>query len=150
MAGCALFAGAARAQGQHDEIPHVDDLRALAEQVRRARVPLLLFFSTPGCPYCREVRSGYLAPRLREGSKDAFIREVDILSKRSVVGLDGARLTESELAHRFGVRAVPVVQLVDAELKPLGKPLIGISAAGFYEGLLSAAIDEAGQMLRAR
>jgi thioredoxin-related protein len=111
---------------------------------------LLLFFSTPGCPYCAEVRRGYLAPRVQEGSRDALIREVEITSERRIVGLAGEPLTEADLATRFGVRAVPVVQLVDAALQPLGKPLVGIGSAGFYEAFLGAAIDDAARALRSR
>lgn len=135
---------------EEDELPRIDDLRELGLQIRRTRVPLLLFFSTPGCPYCREVRSGYLAPRIREGAKDVVIREVEIRGRRSIVDLDGQASTEAELARRFEIRVVPVVQLVDAEMKPLGQPLVGISAAGFYESQLNSAIEAAGIALRRR
>jgi hypothetical protein len=42
-----------------------------------------------------------------------------------------------------------VVQLVGADLSRLGKPLVGIDAAGFYESYLSAAIEQAQRTLRA-
>jgi thioredoxin-related protein len=113
-------------------------------------VPLLLFFSTAGCPFCIEVRRSYLAPRLKESAGSLLIREVEIVSRRRFAGVDGSPQTEAELAARFGVRMVPVVQLVDASLAPIGKPLVGIDAAGFYDGYLSAAIDEAQRVMRAR
>ena len=148
-----LVADFARAQpvvaGQ-PALPRIDDLQALAAQVRREKIPLLLFFSTPGCPYCMEVRRNYLAPRLKENAGSLLIREVEIGSRRTLVGPDGASLTEAELAERFKVRTVPAVQLVDADLIRLGRPLVGIDAAGFYEGYLSATIDQAQRALRAR
>lgn len=153
LAPLALLAPAAsRAQGTVDpvELPRIEDLHSVAAQMRRERIPLLLFFSTAGCPFCIEVRRNYLAPRLKESSGRLLIREVEILSRRSFAGLDGARLTEADLAARFGVRMVPVVQLVDAGLAPLGKPLVGIDASGFYEAYLSAAIEEAQRAMRAR
>jgi thiol-disulfide isomerase/thioredoxin len=131
------------------ELPRIDNLRTVAAQMRKERVPLLLFFSTPGCPYCIEVRRSYLAPRLK-AVDSVLIREVEITSRRSFVGLDGARTTEADLANRFGVRMVPVVQLVDASLAPIGKPLIGLDASGFYESYLASAIEEAQQAMRAR
>jgi len=141
---------AARAQGGIETPPRIDDLRALTARMRRERVPLLLFFSTPGCPYCTEVRRNYLAPRLKEAGPSLLIREVEIVSRRSFVGPDGAPLTEADLAARFGVRMVPVVQLVDANLAPVGRPLIGIDGSGFYDAYLTAAIEEAQRVVRAR
>lgn len=153
LASLALLALApgARAQGgaAAAELPRIDDLRRLAAQMRRERVPLLLFFSTPGCPYCVEVRRSYLVPRLKDRA-EVLIREVETVSRRSFVGLDGKPHTEAALASRFGVRAVPVVQLVDASMQPTGAPLVGIDAAGFYDAYLAAAIDEARLAMRAR
>ena len=146
----ALASAAAWAQRRTEsiELPRIDDLRSLTAQMRRERIPLLLFFSTAGCPFCIEVRRSYLAPRLKESTGGLLIREVEFVSRRSFVGLDGAAQTEAELASRFGVRMVPVVQLVDANLAPIGKPLVGIDASGFYDSYLSSAIEEAQRVTR--
>ena len=153
-AACAMLTVASgRAQpasGEHPALPRIDDLRILAAQVRRERIPLLLFFSTPGCPYCNEVRRNYLAPRVKDDAGSLLIREVEIGSRRRFIGLDGERHTEADFAARFKVRTVPVVQLVDADLARLGRPLVGIDAAGFYEGYLTTAIDGAQRVLRGR
>lgn len=145
------FAGATRARPAAGEmLEPIDDVRALLARVRRERVPLLLFFSTPGCPYCIEVRRNYLAPRARDPRAGVLIREVDIVSQRSFIDADGTRITEARFAARFGVRVVPVVLPVDANLAPLGEPLVGLDSAGFYEGYLANAIDAATAKLRAR
>ncbi|MEW5882251.1 MAG: hypothetical protein AB1761_17650 [Pseudomonadota bacterium] len=145
------FAGAARARpAAHAMLEPIDDVRALLARVRRERVPLLLFFSTPGCPYCIEVRRNYLAPRARDPRAGVLIREVDIVSQRSFIDTDGTPITEARFAARFRVRVVPVVLLVDANLAPLGEPLIGLDGAGFYEGYLASAIEAATAKLRAR
>jgi hypothetical protein len=143
LAATAL-APAVRAQRPAEAtLPPLTDLRAAAREVRRTRKPLLLFFTTPGCPYCIEVRRSYLAPRLAEpDTGGVLIREVSIVGDRRLTGLDGRPLTERALATRFEVVAVPVVRLVDAELKPLSKPLVGLNAA-FYESYLQSAIDAA-------
>jgi thioredoxin-related protein len=136
----------ANAQGQvlrEAKLLPLDDLRQLAPTMQRQGRPLLLFFTTPGCPYCREVRRNYLAPRAAQADGGGvLIREVDILSDRSFAGPDGRRLTERALAMRFEVVAVPVVLLVDAQLRPLAEPLLGLNPA-FYESYLQARIDEA-------
>jgi thioredoxin-related protein len=150
LAVLAPIAESAPRRAEEAELLHVDDLRSITAQMRRDRVPLLLFFSTAGCPYCIEVRRNYLAPRLKEGAGKLLIREVEITGRRSFTALDGSTQTEAELANRFGVRMVPVVQLVDAGLAPIGKPLIGIDASGFYDSYLSAAIEQAQRIVRER
>ena len=144
------FAAASQQRAESVGLPRIDDLRSLAAQMRRERIPLLLFFSTAGCPFCIEVRRNYLAPRLTEAAGSLLIREVEIASRRGFVAIDGSTQTETELAARFGIRMVPVVQLVDASLAPIGKPLVGIDASGFYNGYLSAAIEEAQRTMRGR
>ncbi len=142
-AGACLSSRAMAQRAAEAALPLPADLRALARQVRRERKPLLLFFTTPGCPYCREVRRNYLLPRAAQtDGGGVLIREVSILGDRSFAGPDGRRMTERELALRFEVAAVPVVLLVDAQLRPLVEPLLGLNPA-FYESYLQARIDEA-------
>jgi thioredoxin-related protein len=143
------FAGAARAAETHT-LDRIDDLRPLLARVRRERIPLLLFFSTPGCPYCIEVRRSYLVPRVRDPRAGVLIREVDIVGQRSFIDRDGQRVTEARFAAQFGVRVVPVVLLVDADLTPLAEPLVGLDGAGFYDAYLGNAIESATGKLRAR
>ena len=128
------------------------DVRPLLEQVRQRRVPLLVMFSTPGCPYCREVRSNYLAPRVKEqgalATPTLLIREVDITSRAPLVDQEGRRSTQAEFAAQFGVRVVPVVALFDDRLQLLAEPLVGIDRSGFYEGYLQRAVEQAQARLR--
>lgn len=155
LAGAGLAIGA-RAGGQsgagEPQLPPVEDLRPLLAQVRERRAPLLVLFSTPGCPYCLEVRRSYLAPRLAEQAASKaptlLIREVDITSRAPLVDAQGGRTTQAEFAARFGVRVVPVVALFDARLQLLGEPLVGIDRSGFYEAYLARAIEQAQQKLR--
>jgi len=154
---CVLCAGAAlpwisavgvadaRAQGADEPLARIDDLRPLLAAVARERRPLLLFFSTPGCPFCRAVRRGYLRPRAVDGPalSGIVIREVEITSGRRLRDRDGQWLTESELASRYDVRMVPHLELVDARSERLVKPLIGLDSASFYESFLQSAIAEA-------
>jgi thioredoxin-related protein len=141
-----LPAAAVRAQAAPDTpLTRIDDLRALLASVARERRPLLLFFTTPGCPYCREVRRSYLRPRADEGeaASGVIIREIEITSPRRLRDVDGQTLTEGALATRYGVKMVPHLELVDARGERLVKPLIGLDSSGFYETFLQNAIAEA-------
>jgi len=130
----------------------LDDLRVLADTIARHKAPLLILFSTPGCPFCREVRRNYLVPRVAEqmdkATPDLLLRETDITSGRTLTDLSGDRITEAAFALRHRVRAVPVVALFDSLLRPIGEPLVGLDRSGFYEAYLASAIDASRKYLR--
>jgi hypothetical protein len=143
----------ARAQAHgdgHEPLTRIDDQRALSAQVGKHRRPLLLFYSLPGCPFCLEVRRNHLAAYARDGDRGPLIREIDITSRRTFIGLDGNRTTEYAFANANKVRMVPHVVLLDAELKPLGDPMIGIGVSEFYGAYLADAIDSAMRKLQGR
>lgn len=142
----------AQTAAQDKHLPPIEDLRALVAKVARHKAPLLILFSTPGCPFCREVRRNYLAPRVAEQARNAapefLLREVDITSERPIIDLAGAKITAATFAARFNVQVVPVVALFDQTLQTLGEPLVGLDRSGFYEGYLASAIDAARKRLR--
>ena len=111
-----------------------------------------MLFSTPGCPYCREVRRNYLAPRAAEQAAQPaptlLIREIDITGRAPLIDLQGRRTTQAEFASRLNVRVVPVVALFDERFQLLGDALVGIDRAGFYESYLTRAIEAAERRLR--
>lgn len=151
---CLTLVARVRAQAASNEerLQPVDDLRPLLAQVRRHRAPLLVLFSTPGCPFCLDVRRNYLAPRVAEQAAlsvpTLLLREVDITSRATLIDSQGLRTTQADFATQFGVRVVPVVALFDERGQVLGEPLVGIDRSGFYEGYLSAAIEQARRRLR--
>jgi thioredoxin-related protein len=141
-----LPAATLRAQAAADTpLTRIDDLRSLLASVARERRPLLLFFSTPGCPYCREVRRGYLRPRVDDGAavSGVAIREVEITSSRRLRDASGEMITEAVLAARYGVKMVPHLELLGSSAEPLVKSLVGIDSSGFYESFLQSAIAQA-------
>lgn len=155
LAGAAVAFGAragAQPAGGEEHLEAIEDLRPLMAQVRKQRAPLLILFSTPGCPFCLEVRRGYLAPRVAEQAAQSaptlLIREVDITSRAPMIDLQGRRTTQAEFASRLNVRVVPVVALFDDRAQLLGDPLVGIDRAGFYETYLARAIEAAERRLR--
>ena len=150
----ALAPGVLRAQPSAVDahLQPLSDLRALADSIAKHKAPLLVLFSTPGCPFCREVRRNYLVPRVNEQAgkaiPDLLLRETDITSASAIVDLAGTRITEADFARRHHVRAVPVVALFDALMRLIGEPLVGLDRSGFYEGYLASAIDAARKHLR--
>ena len=149
-----LASGPLRAQSVVDDghLPALRDLRVLADSITRHKAPLLVLFSAPGCPFCREVRRNYLAPRVVEQATrtvpDLLLRETDVTSERVIIDSSAAHITESAFARRYNVRVVPVVALFDSSLRLIGEPLVGLDRSGFYEGYLASAIDAAHKHLR--
>jgi thiol-disulfide isomerase/thioredoxin len=128
-------------------LPPIHDLRALATESARAGVPVIVLFSTPGCPFCKEARENYLAPRLaeqrRRSAPEYLLREVDITSRRTIGAIDGKSLTEAQFADRYGIGLAPVLIAFDAQWRPLGEPLVGLDRSGFYESYVERLLTEA-------
>jgi thiol-disulfide isomerase/thioredoxin len=147
IAAVALFLAPLACAAADAMLPPIDDLGALATTVARTRVPVIVLFSTPGCPFCREVRQNYLAPRLAEqqqrSAPEYLLREVDITSRRTIGAIDEKVLTESQFADRYGIRLAPVVIAFDAKWRPIGEPLVGLDRSGFYESYIERLISEA-------
>lgn len=140
-----VLAAAASSRGNAADshaLTPIEDLRPLVQRVVAQRTPLVVLFSTPGCPYCLEVRRNYLLPRLRE-QPAALIREVDITSAAPIHLPDGTATTRAEWSRRMGVRVVPTVLLLDGRGVSLVAPLVGVDRAGFYETRLQSALDAA-------
>jgi len=135
-------------------LPAVYDVQALATQSARAGIPIIVLFTTPGCPFCQEARQNYLAPRLAEQQRrskpEYLLREVDITSRRPVGTIDGRALTEAQLADRYGIHFAPVLMAFDSRWRPLGEPLVGLDRAGFYESYVERLISAARQSKAAR
>jgi thiol-disulfide isomerase/thioredoxin len=153
LAAAALACAPGARAADRTTLPPIDDLRALAAESARTGAPVIVLFSTPGCPYCREVRQNYLVPRAVEQQRRVpqyIVREVDITSRRRIGALDGQILTEAQFADRHGVGMVPVVMAFDASWRPLGEPLVGLDRAGFYESYLERLVADALRLRAAR
>jgi thioredoxin-related protein len=144
------FAPASRADEAPD-LPLARDLRADARLAREQRIPLVILFSLPRCPYCSEVRRLYLLPMLRDPAqaRRAVIRQVNLGSDERILGFDGAAVTHDALAKAHGVRAAPVVAFWNARGQPIAEPLNGMLLADFYAAYLEAALEAATQRLGA-
>jgi len=130
-------------------LPVATDLQQLAAEGTRLKAPIVLLFSTPGCPYCREVRRNYLAARSADSAPATrlLVREIDITSSERLVDFEGRATTQARFASSLGVQVVPVVMGFDRRGQPIGEPLVGLDRAGFYEAYLQKLIDGARQQV---
>jgi glutaredoxin len=136
--------GRARAESS---LPALADLPALGRDIRASAQPLLVLYTTPGCPHCEQVRRHYLLPRLAAGE---LVRQVDITSRAPLIDGQGRRTTERDFARAQGVGLTPVLVAMDAQGRVLAEPLVGSDSAGFYEGYLVAMLEAARRKLAAQ
>ena len=115
------------AQAATPSLPAATDLAHDAEQSAAVRKPVVLFFTQPGCSYCRIVRYDYLQPMMLErGDRDpVLLREVSITGQRMLRAHDGRMMNESELAARYRVQMTPTLMFIGPDGESLAEAIIG-------------------------
>lgn len=147
LIGLLLAAALSRA---HEPLPAAVDLRADGIEARRAGLPIVLFFHSRTCPFCRQVEELYLpAALLADGANPRFIlRTVEFDVARPMQDFDGQATDMRTFARAQGVRLVPYLRFLGPDGQPLAPDLIGLNPPDFYAGYLDDAIREAFDKLR--
>ena len=132
------------------DLPLVSDLRADARRVEARRIPLVVLFSLPNCPYCHEVRRSHLLPLARDPGRSAgfLLRQVNIGGAEAAIEFDGASTTHAGIAKVRGIRGAPEVVFWDARGRPAAEPLRGMLLPDFYSAYLEEALETAVRRLR--
>ena len=130
--------------------PVVVDLRADALYARANRLPIILFFHSRNCPFCREVDEQYLKPLEGQNAKAPIflIRRVEIEQTQPLITFSGHRTDFRSFAQQQGVRLVPHLRFVGPDGEGLAPDLVGLSTRDFYGGYLDEAVARARKMLR--
>jgi len=133
-------------------LPAARDLRADGAEARRQRLPIVLFFYSHTCPYCREVEDDYLRPLLAENARaPRFVfRAVETDVAHPVNGFDGVPTTMRAFSKRQGVTLVPHLRFLGPDGQPLAPDLIGLTLRDFYGGYIEDAITKAGEKMRGK
>jgi thioredoxin-related protein len=141
--------GAARAA---DGLVHAKNFQADARTAARRRVPILVVFTSPTCPYCDRVKREYLVPMHKDPAyrPRVIIREVTVDATTPLTGFDGAPTTEGAFAAANKVFMVPTVKVFDARGNDAGEAIVGMLTPDYYFGYLEAAIDEGGRRVRGK
>lgn len=132
------------------DLPLVSDLRADARRVEARRVPIVVLFSLPNCPYCHEVRRSHLLPLAREPGRSAgfLLRQVNIGGSEPAIEFDGVPTTHAGIAKSRGIRGAPEVVFWDSRGRPVAEPLRGMLLPDFYSAYLEEALETAARRLR--
>lgn len=144
------FAAAAHA-GTDGQLTLAADLRADAETARKQAIPILLFYSLKGCPYCEVIRASHLLPMQREAATTkprVIIRQVNLQDPATLRDFAGRATTHREYSQAQKISFAPVVTLVDGEGRALAEPLKGAMLPDFYGAHLDDAIAQATAALK--
>lgn len=142
-----LLSGCSEAR---DGLPVAVDLRADGQLARAQRLPIVLFFHSTTCPFCREVEDLYLA-RLQKGNENVpqfLLRTVEVSQTQPLVIFDGTRTDYRAFAKRQGVTLVPHLRFLGPDGEPLAPDLVGLTSRDFYGAYLEGSISDAGEKLR--
>jgi len=142
--------GAPAAQSAGTALPPARNLQADADQAKRDRLPIVLFFRSVTCPYCRQVEELYLPSLLEDNVRSPrfIFRTVEIDSSQPVTGFRGESTDMRGLARTHGVRMVPNLQFLGPDGERLAPDLIGLNPPDFYAGYLDGAIQQAFDRMR--
>jgi len=135
-----------------DALPAAVDLRADAQAARAQRLPIVLFFYSTTCPFCREVEDLYLTRLQKENAKapQFLLRTVEISQEQPLVAFDGTSTDYRQFAKQQGVTLVPHLRFLGPDGEALASDLVGLTPRDFYGAYLEGSISSAGEKLRKR
>jgi thioredoxin-related protein len=99
------------------------DFEDEAAQAAREGKRLMLYFGQDGCPYCRELMANAFSQRAIVDQARAGLMAValDIWGSREITWIDGARLTEKDLARRLNVQFTPTLLFLDERARVVAR-----------------------------
>ena len=135
-----------------DVLPVAADLHADGQLARAQRLPIVLFFHSATCPYCREVEDLYLARLQRENERvpQFLLRAIETSQTQPLVAFDGTRTDYRAFAKQQGVTLVPHLRFLGPDGEALAPDLVGLTPRDFYGAYLESSISNAGEKLRKR
>ena len=135
-----------------ETLPVAADLRADAQRARAQRLPIVLFFHSASCPFCREVEASYLKPLQKNNEKTPrfLLRSVEVSQTRPLVTFNGTKTDFRAFARQQGVTLVPHLRFLGPDGEVLAADLVGLTTREFYGGYLEDSISAAGEKLHKR
>lgn len=128
-----------------DGLPPARDLAADARLAAARQMPIMVFFTSESCPYCREVENLYLRPMQARGTYRGrlLLRVVEVGGGTPLTDFAGGQVNHGLFARRERVAFTPVIRLYDAAGRELTPSLVGYTTPDFYLGYLEQAIEQA-------
>lgn len=116
-----------------------------AEASTIGRLPIVIFISQHGCPYCEVLRDQVLFPMARSGQlqEKSVFRELSLDAGFTVTDFNGAEIAGRKFADRYAASVTPTLLFLDAEGNEIAGKLIGISNIEYYNFYYGKALKAA-------
>ncbi len=97
------------------------DLAEDLEDARKGGKRFVVMWELKGCPYCKETHFvNFAKPEISDYVKANFeVLQLNIIGSRIVTDFDGAKLSEKDMAAKYGVRFTPTFQFFAERAAPL-------------------------------
>jgi len=137
---------------QDVEVPEANDLKALGEQSRQSKLPIILVFSAENCSHCERLEEDVLRPMVFTGelNNHGLLRKYNIDSADAIRDFDGNNRDAEKFSSSRHVDVTPTVQIVDASGKEIVPAIVGYQTPDFYLAYFMKAIEVSEQILRER
>lgn len=131
-------------------LPAARSFEADGKLAASKKIPILVLYTSPGCPYCERAKSEYLVPMLNDPAykNKVIMREVDITSQSPITLFNGSKSSGAAFAAQHKITMVPTIKLMDAQNEELAEPIIGLLIQDFYFGYIDSAITLGLQKMR--
>jgi thioredoxin-related protein len=135
-----------------DGLIQAKNFQADARTAAKRKVPILVVFTSPTCPYCERVKREFLVPMHKDPAyrTRAIIREVTVGTTTPLTGFDGTPTTQGAFATAHKVFMVPTVMVFDTHGATASETIVGLLTPDYYFGYLEAAIDEGVRKVRGK
>jgi len=126
------------------------DLRADAAQAQDQQLPILLYFASDYCSYCRYVEEEQLKPMLRNHDYDSrvMVRRISATGFGSIVHFNGKSMSATQLAEYYHAGTAPTLVFVNAKGEEIAPRIVGVSSRDYYGGDLDESINQALKSIR--
>lgn len=135
-----------------DNLPPARSFEADSKLAAAKKIPILVFYTSPGCQFCHRAKSEYLIPMLNDPvyKNKVIMREVDITSQSPLILFNGSKSTGAEFAAQHKVAMVPTIKVINAQDTEMSEPIVGLLIPDYYFGYIDSAITSGIQKMRAR
>ncbi|PHS15656.1 MAG: hypothetical protein COA86_13315 [Kangiella sp.] len=132
------------------EIIESTKLNEIISSNQKQKKVIILYVSSPFCPYCKKLEEEILTPMLKSGdyTDKALLRKFTIDSKQSITNFQGKSQYPKSLMNQYQVKVTPTLLFLDAKGNQLSEAIIGYSNDEFFWYYLDMAIEKSNQQLK--
>ncbi|MBF0218018.1 MAG: thioredoxin fold domain-containing protein [Gammaproteobacteria bacterium] len=119
---------------------HLPQIHNLAEVGKSAaehpagKLPIMLYFSAPGCPYCLRMEEMFLNPMYASGryQQQIVMVMISLGDQRQFIAFNGENTTINALRQQYQIRVTPTIVIVDSHGETLTEPTIGVINPDYF------------------